>query len=327
MTKVDPNDLHDRIDILYHATSEFVERAPVSSINIEAEEFIDEDGKERFCVHFGGGELSRTEELQAKTTITDIVSRLANLKDPLKNAVKSAGGNSQLVEDHINASIYLSVVIDLNNAEKHGYPLQRHKRSGIDPRIENVRKELALPLIPGRFTNPLVDGIVVFEADILDLGGQLAHDFRDLVENAISDWEDFCILHLASDSAAIISRRDKLAKQEEWELEHFARGEKVKRLLDDDNAWFDIAGSEVIPRMFVRAKGFQENAMTIMGFPTEPIEVSGSKQTIAIFDVDMGNRTRLGKETNAWQVLVVEKQEDLKLVNEYYWEMFNRPTF
>ena len=97
MALIDANDLQDRIDVLYHVTSDFVARAPVAEICIEETSSVGEDGKETIQIHFGGGQLSRAEELSAKATLTDIVSRLANLKDPLKNAVANSGRNSQIL--------------------------------------------------------------------------------------------------------------------------------------------------------------------------------------------------------------------------------------
>lgn len=323
MALIDANDLQDRIDVLYHVTSDFVTRAPVAEICIEETSSVGEDGKETRQIHFGGGQLTRAEELSAKATLTDIVSRLANLKDPLKNAVANSSRNAQTVEDHINSSYHLGIIVDLNNAEKHGYPLTRHTRSGIDPRIENIRKELAIPLVSGKFSNALTDGIVLFEADIVDRGGNRAADFRELIENAITDWEDFCIANLASDSAAIIDRRDKQQREEAWALDHGSRGERVQQLIADEATWYDIQGDEIVPGMFVSATGFQENAATLMGFPTGQADTD----TIVIFDVVFGQNASLGKTTNNWKIFTAAEQSDLKLVNDYYWELYNRPKF
>ena len=79
--------------------------------------------------------------------------------------------------------------------------------------------------------------------------------------------------------------------------------------------------------MVVKATGFQENAATLMGFPSEVSETIASKDIIRIFDVTFGNQVNLGKKSNKWELLVVDKQSDLKLVNDYYWEMFNPPDF
>jgi len=327
MAQLDANNLQDRIDILYHVTNEFIERVPVAQISIEEESFLDEDGKECFRVHFGGGNMTQKEELQSKAILTDIVSRLANLKDPLKNALKLNGDDARLVESHINSSRELSIVVDLNNAEKHGYPLTKTRRSGIDPRIDNIRKELAVPLIPGKFSNMMTDGVVLFEADVVDIAGAKVLDLRELIETAITAWEDFCLINLAGDSVAITDKRARIAKQDNWEKNHQAQGVRVMQLLEDDASWHEIPGDAVIPNMIVKATGFQEKAATLLGFTLEIDEANDTAETVTIFDTVFGRRTKLGKKSNAWQLFVVDEKSDLKLVHDYYWDLFQRPTF
>jgi len=327
MNDIDVNKLQDRIDILYHATDNFVERSPVAEIVVEQEIYLDEDGKENIKISFGGGEHTEKELRTAKHTFTDIISRLANLKDALKNEMKSIGADPSLVEGHINSSEFLSLIMDLNNSEKHGYPLTKHRRSDVDPKIGNIRKDLLVPLVPGKFTNAFSEGIVVFAADIVNSKDEFLHDLRDVIENAITDWEEFCIHHLEDKCEIIIKRRDLKKQQETWQKDHNLKGQQVSETLNQEKNWQVIEGSQVIPSMFVKAIGRQENAKSIMGYPCRPHEQYIGEEYVPLIDVEFGHQTRLSKEKNTWNLLIVDTQEELKLVNDYYWELHNPPKF
>ena len=320
---LDVNDLQDRIDTLYYATDNFIKRQPVSNISVKH----DEVEKGKFTLSFGGGEISGEEIRIAKHTFTDMVSRLANIKDPLKNKLEDNNLNRQLAEDCINSSQYLEIVMDLNNAEKHGYPLKKTRRSKIDPRIENIRKEMLVPLKTGKFTSVFSESIVVFAADVVDLSGNKICDFYELIEHSLTDWEKFCITNLPNESCVIIAKRDKRKRQKEWQLNQSSRAKKVEKTISDSTNWYEIPGQQVQVGMVVKATGFQENAATLMGFLTEAPEVLATKDTIKIFDVIFGKQVNLGKKSNKWELLVVETQAELQLVHDYYWELFNPPDF
>ena len=327
MSGIDVNDLKSRIDILYHVTDVYVERTAVAPLSVEQQVNTDAEGNETFTISFGGGEMSPKETLQARSTILSIISEIANLKDNLKNKMDMEGKNSKLVEQEIDSSSHLSAIVDLNNSVKHGYPLKKYKRTNYDPRIANIRKEMGVPLTPGKFTNVFSESVVTFEADVVNKTGDLVHDFRDLTESALSAFEDFCIINLPNDSGEILARRDKIKRKSEWQLDHFSRGKDVEKIISNPNNWHEIIGQQVQAGMVVKATGFQENAATLMGFPSEASETIASKDTIRMFDVTFGNQVNLGKKSNKWELLVVDKQSDLKLVNDYYWEMFNPPDF
>ncbi len=325
MAEIDVNNLQDRIDVLYHVTDDFVKRVSFSPISIEREKTTNTDGETIVHISYGGGEMSSNEQLRAKDILTNIISRLANLKDPIKKKLISKKSEAKLVEQHIDDSLYICTVIDLNNAEKHCYPLTKFKRTDFNPRIGNIRKEMVIPLVPGKFTNMLADAVVVLEADILNLAGNRVYDFRELVEGAINSWEDFLLVHLADDSTSIWEKRDALIKREKWEKDHYARGERVQVIITDENNWFDLPGEEVCNGMFVRATGLQKNAVTVMGYLIDPSVIVQKSNVIRIFDINLGERFSLGKQSNNWQLLAVKEGADLKLVNDYYWELHNRP--
>lgn len=54
-----------------------------------------------------------------------ILYNLSSLKDHLKNHLKGKNINPQIIEDEINNSLHLQILIDIVNQEKHGYPLKK----------------------------------------------------------------------------------------------------------------------------------------------------------------------------------------------------------
>jgi hypothetical protein len=78
-----------------------------------------------------------------------ILYNLASLKDHLKNSFEKQGINGQLVEDEINNSLHLQVIIDIVNQEKHGYPLKRKNRSNKNPLIVGASQVLQMSTAPG----------------------------------------------------------------------------------------------------------------------------------------------------------------------------------
>lgn len=73
-----------------------------------------------------------------------ILYNLSSLKDNLKNCFKNKGLNPQIVEDEINNSLHLQVLIDIVNQEKHGYPLKRSNRSNKNPLIKHAMQSIVM---------------------------------------------------------------------------------------------------------------------------------------------------------------------------------------
>lgn len=73
-----------------------------------------------------------------------ILYNLSSLKDHLKNALKVKGVNQQEVEDEINNSLHMQVLIDIVNQEKHGSPLYKTNRSNKNPKIMDARQSLII---------------------------------------------------------------------------------------------------------------------------------------------------------------------------------------
>ena len=67
-----------------------------------------------------------------------ILYNLSSLKDHLKNHLKGKNINPQIIEDEINNSLHLQILIDIVNQEKHGYPLKKSNRSNKNPIIKHA---------------------------------------------------------------------------------------------------------------------------------------------------------------------------------------------
>jgi len=87
-----------RIDILYEASASFVQREAVAPIAFDEEQYTDDEGREMSRLSFGGGDISQKETIKAMHNFSDIVSRLANLKDPLKNVIHNKNGKSMVIQ-------------------------------------------------------------------------------------------------------------------------------------------------------------------------------------------------------------------------------------
>ena len=128
-----------------------------------------------------------------------IIEHLAKLKDHLKNEM---GDRKQLVEDHINQSLELQLIMDLSNAEKHGYPLSRPERSQRSPRLQDIGADLTIPP-QGELLIDIGTEIVVepgncqirVQADVLDKSGALICQWSAMIDKALAEWEAFIREH------------------------------------------------------------------------------------------------------------------------------------
>lgn len=191
---MDLNDINARIDRIYISIGLLARGASKLDINKRVTKFIDGDGRN----------VERTEYLlnedgASEVLVNAVIDNLAHLKDPLKKKMESMGKEPQLIEDEINASFNLCLLIDLANAAKHGYPLKKHKRSGVDPRLFDVRKVFVYTV-----KDPTATGFNIIEADgsignelqprifaqIVNADGQNIMIIDDLVDGCCYDWEN-----------------------------------------------------------------------------------------------------------------------------------------
>lgn len=127
--------------------------------------------------------------------INNIISNLANIKDCLKRKLEQRKDDPQVIENEINNSLYLQLILDLASQERHTYPLTKIRRSKKDPLIKNIDRVLTTSNKPDNIRHEKNDGsaimnaMVVITADITDLQGNLLCHLDDLVKNTLSVWE------------------------------------------------------------------------------------------------------------------------------------------
>lgn len=173
------NDINNRIERIYN------------SIQIKKEDGISEYLK---FEHRTGHFVSNENELLIKILL--IISNLSNLKDHLKNVIEQKGGNKQIIEDEIKNNLHLQLIIDINNAEKHGYPVTR-KRSHLDPKIVNLSSSLILVGDRNSLITIHKDGKIgkqgdiptKINADIFDKDDNKICSLDELVRQSVTAWE------------------------------------------------------------------------------------------------------------------------------------------
>lgn len=165
---------------------------------------IDDDFKRHVKIEFSGKSVSaqlpgKDDEFTVANQVLSILHHLATLKDHLKNSLEKNGYNKQIVEEIINSSIHLQVLIDLVNADKHGYPV-RSSRSNKNPVIKNINqgvinnnynKPIVMSISPKGELN-MLEGVppsVILTAGIFDGAGGFLFDFDSLVETCFFQWE------------------------------------------------------------------------------------------------------------------------------------------
>lgn len=184
---MDFNNLENRLKRLYSANDALIDFDVAENINVTHSK----EGEGVHSMHVNFGNLTH-EELINKVML--LIGLIAGLKDHLKNKINSLGQNSNLVEDAVNNSENLSLVMDINNAEKHGYPLKKFKRTNKSPRIGAVFQALAGSSIMIDEKNDVTAGenaSVVICGDVVDDKGEKIIDLEDMLADAVSDIEEF----------------------------------------------------------------------------------------------------------------------------------------
>lgn len=183
---MDYNDIQERLKKIYSSIGEQY------SYGHEALDTIHyEKTENRICISF----FNPKDEPTVLNQINIIISNLANVKDCLKNKLNNRGDNPQVIENEVNSSLYLQLILDLSNQEKHGYPLTKTRRSKKDPLIKNISRSLSTSNKPNNVRYERSDGSAIMNmmiritADITDSQGNILCRLDELVNNALQVWE------------------------------------------------------------------------------------------------------------------------------------------
>ena len=131
----------------------------------------------------------------------EFTTHLAKLKDHLKKKLSSKGFQPKLIEDEVDKSEFLKLIIDLDNLEKHGND-RRDNRSGKYPKIIDVAHALSQKNIKSSesavfeispFSGDMKwsnNTAIVISAKIVDRNDGYICSFTELVNKSIDKWEE-----------------------------------------------------------------------------------------------------------------------------------------
>lgn len=130
------NDLLSRLKRIYSTINIKYDTNVVVNTNIK---ILKTHTLKGFSVDFGKDSDS---EMHGK--ILSILYNISTLKDHIKEALSSKDLNKNIVEKLINDNLYLQLLFDLVNQDKHGYPLKITNRSNKNPILTNFSQGLQL---------------------------------------------------------------------------------------------------------------------------------------------------------------------------------------
>lgn len=192
---MDFNNIKARLERTLQSLNARFEIPTSENINIT---FVYSDIYRAVLANFG-----RDNELAILNKINIILYNLSSLKDHLKNCLKSNGHNPKIIENEINNSFHLQILIDLVNQEKHGYPLSKSNRSNKNPIIKNPFQALNLStgtmpqsaagitlFLDGNYQMFGENNNIIISAEICDGNGNKLFMLEELVETCFDKWEN-----------------------------------------------------------------------------------------------------------------------------------------
>ncbi len=194
---MDYNDVSTRLKRIYASIDRQNKYGGEVLSGMRTEMVKESETKFKITISFGGDE----NDPETLNEIHAVISNLANLKDCLLEKMTEQNKNKQLIEDDIDQSLPLQLVLDLNNQEKHGSPLKKFRRSKKDPLFTNVYRAIGPSNKPDGIAYSGSDGsmalnvMVSLHADITDSKGQHLYSLDQLTNQAIIDWESIIAKH------------------------------------------------------------------------------------------------------------------------------------
>jgi hypothetical protein len=183
------NDINERLKRIYASIDSKNKYGGEVLTGVHTDHTEMSNGQSKVTFSFG-------DKVEATNQIHNIIGNLANLKDILKYNIVKQGKGEQLIEDEINKSFALQLILDLSNQEKHGYPLTKTRRSKKDPLIKNICTGLSPSNKPDDKRYSSSDGsaafnvMIVINADIVDYDENHLFTLDELIKLAINDWEN-----------------------------------------------------------------------------------------------------------------------------------------
>lgn len=189
---MDIDNIKNRMERVYLSISQCFDENIGKHINIKHKV----DGKHwQTTVSFG-----EKNKAEIYNQIFIIVSHIAKLKDHLKNLYASKGGDVKLIENEIESSEYLKLVIDLDNKEKHGE--LKKSRSGKYPYLDEIYRALSVragrQVQSGSFSiDPFTgqfetkgDIVITITAEVKANDGTRICSLDELINKSMGKWEE-----------------------------------------------------------------------------------------------------------------------------------------
>lgn len=192
---MDFNDLDSRLKRLNLALDKSYELNIKSQVKISRKVSGD--------IHEIGFSFGAMEETEMVEKIFNVINNIASLKDHLKNKLESVRKDPTAVEDMINNSKTLSLILDLWNQDKHGYPLKKTNRSNLNPQIINVNQGLVISnssnkaSVSFRITQDSAsytsseNAAIAISGEVVDGSGKFIISVENMFRQATADLEGF----------------------------------------------------------------------------------------------------------------------------------------
>lgn len=191
---MDFNDINLRLERLYTAVGEQYDYSIEKHIK---HEIVSLGGtRKQSRITFGNNTPA-----EVFNKVFNVIHALAGLKDHLKTKMRRIGQSPQKVEDFINGNRELSLVLDLDNQDKHGSPLTKTNRSGTNPQLVNLQQALSgdghstLSITFDGLTGEIAsqDGPlkIVIIGDVIDESGNKIMALEHMLDFALKNVENF----------------------------------------------------------------------------------------------------------------------------------------
>jgi len=147
-----------------------------------------------YFINFG-----RDSDSEKHSKIISILYNISTLKDHLKGALLSKHLDKDIVEDTIDSNLYLQLLIDLVNQDKHGYPLTKTNRSKKNPVLKNFSQNLQLgkynekaSLTISKTGKIITQGNsrISITCDVFDENGNKLCSIDELIDNCLKVFEE-----------------------------------------------------------------------------------------------------------------------------------------
>lgn len=132
-----------------------------------------------------------------------VIHNIANLRDHLRRWAHLNGRDKKKVDEAVEKSMELQIIMDLSNNDKHGYPPRNGGHSGKSPQLTEINRvmklatraqrssSIGMTLGPGGVPRTFGDGTAkaVVTGQVVDQGNNPTGDLHDIATKAIEAWE------------------------------------------------------------------------------------------------------------------------------------------